>query len=245
MRLIQITDCHLHADPEGRCRTGFAYPQLEAVVAAASRRYPDLVLVTGDVSEDESPESYALAEQALSRLDCPWHWLAGNHDDPATMARQRPLPAALDAGRWRLLIVDTYWAGHDGGQLSDATLAGLGEALEQPSERPTLLAMHHPPVAVGSAWLDELGLRSADALAALLCGQPQVRGIVCGHIHQAFAGHLETESGAVPVYGCPSTSDQFLRGSAAFAVDEASRPGFRVIDLRGEGLGTWVERVDL
>jgi Icc protein len=245
MRLIQITDCHLHADPDARCRTGIAYRQLEVVVAAASRLYPNLVLVTGDISEDESPESYALAEQALSRFDCPWHWLAGNHDVPATLAACRPQPEAIDAGRWRLLLVDTYWEGHDGGQLTDATLAALGEALAQHPERPTLLIMHHPPVAVGSAWLDEIGLRDADALAALLCGQSQVRGILCGHIHQAFAGHLETESGEVPVYGCPSTSDQFLRGSDDFAVDEASRPGFRVVDLGNGDLSTWVERVDL
>lgn len=244
MRLIQITDCHLHADPEAHCRTGIAYRQLEAVITAACRLSPDLVLVSGDISEDHSAESYALAKLALSRFDCPWHWLAGNHDVPATMAQLRPLPTALDAGRWRLLLADTHWAGHAEGQLGADALATLSEELEQQAGRPTLIVMHHPPIAVGSAWMDALGLSDSEAFAELLCGQSQVRGVLCGHIHQAFAGHLETASGEVPVYGCPSTSDQFLRGSEEFAVDEASRPGFRVIDLHGDELRTWVGRVE-
>lgn len=245
MRLIQITDCHLHADPDARCRTGIAYRQLESVVAAAGKLSPDLVLVSGDVSDDYSPESYALAEQAFSRIGCPWHWLVGNHDAPQAMVKQRPPMAALDIDRWRVLPADTYWAGHAGGQLADEALASLSEELGRHPGRPTLIVMHHPPVAVGAAWLDGIGLRNGNDLAELLCGENQVRGILCGHVHQAFAGSLETASGEVPVYGCPSTSDQFLRGSDDFAVDEASRPGFRVIDLQGDEFTTWVERVDL
>ncbi|ATJ83792.1 metallophosphoesterase family protein [Halomonas beimenensis] len=243
MRLIQITDCHLHADPEARSRTGIPCRQLERVVAAAAALRPDLVLVTGDVSEDRTAASYALAERCLSVLDRPWFWLPGNHDDPDLMSDCRPFHPEVELGDRRLLIVDTQWPGREGGRIGEARLKGLAERLAE-DDRPILVAMHHPPLAVGSAWLDALGLADAEAFWETLADHEHVEAVFCGHIHQAFVGHGPAVAGAIPVYGCPASSDQFLPGSTDFSVDEASRPGFRVIDLHGDALTTWVERVD-
>lgn len=245
MRVIQITDCHLHADPQARCRTGVAFAQFEAVVERAVQLLPDRVIVSGDVSQDHSPESYALAQQVLSRLDCPWHWLAGNHDQPELMAPHQPLPGEVAAGHWRLLLADTHWSGHARGQLGDIELKTLDERLGQDTERPVLLFMHHPPLDVGSVWLDALGLVDREALRDVLDRHTQVRAIVCGHIHQAFAGEFATSSAQIAVYGTPSTSDQFLPGSEEFALDTGSSPGFRVIDLGDGEFASWVERVEV
>lgn len=241
MRLIQVTDCHLHADPLARSRTGIPHRQLERVVETAARLCPDAVLVTGDVSEDRTAASYALAERALAGLDCPWSWLPGNHDDPERMADCRPFQASLDLDGWRVLLLDTQVVGQEAGEVGEARLAALAERLGE-DDRPTLVAMHHPPLAVGSPWMDALGLVDTEAFWDCLAGQEHVAAVFCGHIHQAFVGH---GPGGVPVYGCPATSDQFLPGAETFAVDEASRPGFRVIDLHGGELATWVERVEL
>ncbi len=244
MRLIQITDCHLHADPEARSRIGVPHRQLARVVAAAASLRPDLVLLTGDVSEDRTAGSYAQAERLLAPLDCPWVWLPGNHDEPGLMADRRPFHEAVDLGERRLLLLDTQRLGQEAGELGEARLAAFASRLAE-DERPTLVAMHHPPVAVGSAWMDALGLTDAEAFWDTLAVHPNVEAVLCGHIHQAFVGHGPEAAGRVPVYGCPSTSDQFLPGSEDFALDEASRPGFRVVDLEREGFSTWVERVDV
>ncbi|MGM0702463.1 MAG: phosphodiesterase [Pseudomonadota bacterium] len=244
MRVVQITDCHLHADPDARSRAGFPLRQLERVVEAVAGERPDIVLVTGDVSQDETPASYQLAERTLSRLDCPWSWLAGNHDDPELMAAVRECQSEIDLGGWRLLRLDTRVSGQPHGELGDAQLSALGERLAA-DDRPTLIAMHHPPLAVGSQWLDAIGLVDREALWQTLAAHPQVQVILCGHIHQAFASRQRCGEGRVAVYGCPSTTDQFLAGSAEFAIDEASRPGYRVVDLHGDGWLTWVERVEL
>lgn len=241
MRLIQVTDCHLHADPLAPSRTGIPHRQLERVMEAVVRLRPDTVLVTGDVSEDRTAASYALAERVLARLDCPWVWLPGNHDDPGRMAECRPFQARLDLDGWRVLLLDTQVVGQEGGEVGEARLAALADRLAD-DDRPTLVAMHHPPLAVGSAWLDELGLADAEAFWRTLAGRECVQAVLCGHIHQAFVGD---GPGGIPVYGCPSTSDQFLPGAETFTVDEASRPGFRVVDLHGGELVTWVERVEL
>ncbi|WP_163558911.1 phosphodiesterase [Halomonas sp. NO4] len=244
MRLIQVTDCHLHADPRARSRAGFPLRQLERALEAVVDERPDLVLITGDISQDETAASYQLAERALARLGCPWFWLAGNHDDPAQMAAVRELQTEVELDGWRLLLLDTRVSGHPHGELGEAQLAALAERLEA-DDRPTLITMHHPPLAVGSEWLDAIGLADREALWQTLAAYPQVRLILCGHIHQAFASRQRHAEGEVAVYGCPSTTDQFLAGSAAFAIDEASRPGYRVVELRGDDWDTWVERVEL
>jgi 3',5'-cyclic-AMP phosphodiesterase len=244
MRLVQITDCHLHADPQARSRAGFPLRQLEAVVERVVGERPDLVVVTGDISQDETAASYEQAHQALSKLGCPWFWLAGNHDEPALMAAVREIHDEVDLNRWRLLVLDTRVSGQAHGEVGPERLGALAQRLEE-DERPTLLVMHHPPLAIGSQWLDELGLEDRDALWETLSAYPQVRAILCGHIHQAFCSHQRHARGEVVVYGCPSTTDQFLPGSPGFAIDEASRPGYRVLDLGVDDWVTWVERVDL
>lgn len=246
-RLIQISDCHLHADPAARSRLGVPCRQLEAMVAAANRERPDRVLVTGDISHDDSAASYALAARLLDCLEAPWDWLPGNHDVLAPMAAIRPLPPELALGAWRLLLLDTRVPGAEHGELAESAREALARRLAAGPERPVLIAMHHPPVAVGSAWLDAIGLHHAEALWATLAPFPQVKAILCGHAHQAFATRRAVGGRSIPVYGCPSVTDPFLPGSETFAVDPATRPGFRVLDLDldDDGLTTRVERVDI
>jgi Icc protein len=38
-------------------------------------------------------------------------------------------------------------------------------------------------------------------------------------------------------------ADQFLPGAEQFAIDEASRPGYRVVDFNAHEWQTWIERV--
>ncbi|WP_136064628.1 metallophosphoesterase [Modicisalibacter radicis] len=243
MRLVQVTDCHLHADPAARSRMGVPYRQLHAVLERARSLRPDLLLVTGDISQDESPASYRHAAEAFSALDCPWFWLPGNHDRPQYMAEERELLDEVDLGEWRLLLLDSHVNGQAHGELGQVQLQTLAYALED-DDRPTLLALHHPPVEVGSAWMDAIGLADREAFWQTLAAYAQVRAILFGHIHQAYTARHASGQGEIVIYGCPATADQFLAGSPEFAIDEASRPGLRVIDLEAAGITTWVERID-
>jgi 3',5'-cyclic AMP phosphodiesterase CpdA len=68
--------------------------------------------------------------------------------------------------------------------------------LAQQPERPTVIAMHHPPFTTGIGHMDDMGLVNPQVLEAVVKKHPQVERILCGHLHRSiqrrFAGTLAT-----------------------------------------------------
>jgi 3',5'-cyclic AMP phosphodiesterase CpdA len=166
---------------------------------------PDLVLMSGDLAESGEAAQYAMLRTLLARLKLPVHVMPGNHDSRerlrAAFADHAYLPAAgeflhyaLEPGPLRLIALDTQIPGADGGTLCAERLAWLERALHRERERPTLIAMHHPPVPIGVDWLDRSNCANAEGLAAVVKRHPQIERILCGHVHRAaqirFAGTL-------------------------------------------------------
>ena len=244
-RLLQISDPHLFADPEGDLLGQRTRLTLEGVLnlARANSGAADRVLLTGDLSQDASPAAYRYLADRCGRLGLPCHALPGNHDDPAEMARSLDaspidMPHEVDCGPWRLILLDSTLAGWEGGHLAAGSLRRLAATLAARPEAPTLIFLHHQPVPVGSPWLDEIGLNNPEDLFALLDHQPQVRGLVFGHIHQDF----RAERNGVALLGAPSTCIQFRPGSQDFALDAAT-PGYRWLELHPDGrIDTGIER---
>ncbi len=244
MRLVQITDAHLHADKDARSRAGIPWRQFQQVLEAVIAERPDVVVLTGDVSQDETAASYALACQALAGLPCPWFWIPGNHDQLEFMRAEHPILEEVDLEQWRLLLLNTRVEGQPYGELGSEQLSSLAARLEG-DDRPTVIAMHHPPVNVGAVWMDAIGLHDRNAFWQLLSAYPQVKIILFGHAHQAYAQQHTIDGEMIGVYGCPAIVDQFMPGAEDFMIDEASRPGYRIIDMHGDAWHTWVERVEV
>lgn len=244
LRLVQITDTHLFereetAHPIG-CVTSRSLRRVLDHVAARSSR-PDLLLLTGDLSDDGSPESYRRLRRWVEELGVPYLWIPGNHDDSATIEVELPAHSRnVVREGWRLVLVSSKRAtpDHDG-EVSADELERLAETLAAASE-PTLVAIHHPPLAVGSRWLDEqYPLRNADSVRDIVLRQAQVRVVLFGHVHQEF----DATVGGVRFLGAPATCDQFVPGIPQFARDDVA-PGYRVVELHSDGaLDTEVIRV--
>ena len=216
MIIAQITDTHVL--PEGRKLGGLidTGTQLEAAVARLNglSTPADVVLVTGDLADDGGRESYAVLRERLAALDCPFHLIPGNHDrrqllveafpDHAYLPRTGFLQYAIEDHAVRLIALDTLIEGRDDGVLCEERLAWLDAALAAERDRPALVFMHHPPFESGIRWMDAMGLSGASGLRAVLGSHPQVRLVVCGHIHRPF----HTVLGGVPVAVAPSTAWQ-------------------------------------
>jgi 3',5'-cyclic-AMP phosphodiesterase len=239
-RIIQITDLHLFADPTAELKGIGTRERLERVLAALREELPraELLIVTGDLAHDERLETYLALRELLKDWLPRVRVLPGNHDDRGFMrqvfgdivsaAGERNV-FADSLGNWRLIGLDSQIPGAVAGELGVAQLAWLEEQLAA-SPQPVILFIHHPPVAVGSSWLDEIRLTDAPALWKLLDRFPQVKILCTGHIHQ----EMTIRHGQTLVLTTPSTAVQFRSETESLVVDNLP-PGYRILELEDDG----------
>ena len=233
--LLHLTDPHLLAEPGARLHGWDVAAAFQRVLDEALAAHPDAdaIVLGGDLVDDESEAGYRWLNARLHALARPVLAIAGNHDDPSVMAAH--LTAAvvhdtLEIGDWRLVGVSTHCSGHESGRIGKAGLARLDAGLDD-RRTPTLVCLHHPPLEVGSAWIDAIGLTDRDAFAAILARHAHVRGLLCGHVHQAGEYRLDHRA----VWTTPSTMRQFRPGSPMFAEDTDRAPGYRCLRLGAAG----------
>jgi Icc protein len=248
IRLLHLSDTHLHAAADSRMRGVVTAETLRDVLARAraSDAWPPAgVLVTGDIVQDESRAGYERFRATMMPLGAPIYCLPGNHDDPALMDQmldRAPFQVGGDVrlGGWSLVLLSTFLAGEDAGGLGERRLRGLEAALTAHRGQHVLVAMHHQPLPMGSAWLDGVGLRDADAFLRVIDAHSNVRGVVWGHVHQAS----DRDRNGVRYLSTPSTCAQFKPRSDFFALDRRG-PGFRWLELFPDGrIGTEVTWLD-
>lgn len=246
MRLIQISDLHVFADPEAELLGLNTAKSFEAVLNRIGEDPipPDMIVLTGDVSQDESATAYLNVAKACERFSCPVYWLPGNHDIPDLMQMtfaktQLKEDKAILHGNWLLILLNSHYPRHVSGLLGRSELSRLEYFLSQHPQQNTLVFMHHHPVTIGVKWLDKQVLINADDFFDITDLHSQIRGIICGHVHQVFETHRQ----GVPILSAPSTCFQFVPNTPNFALDDIS-PGYRWFDLNPDGtFKTGVERV--
>lgn len=238
LHLLQITDLHLHADPGTELYGVKTDDSFRAVVAAALRsreQPPDAVLITGDLVEDCSRQGYERFRSIMQALERPVMCLPGNHDDPELMKKllddgEFSYCASRDIGRWRFLLLDSHVPGEDGGELGAAELARLEDDLATSKQQNVLIALHHQPIDMGSAWLDGYGLRDSKDFLSVLSRYRNVRAVLWGHVHQAS----DRQYDEMRMLSTPSTCAQFTPGTDRCVMDTRP-PGFRMLELQGDG----------
>lgn len=219
-RLVQVSDCHLAADPDAVYRDHNPDANLARLAGPIRRWRPDLVMLTGDLSEDASEASFGRIRDWAAAPELPIAWIPGNHDDREVMM---PLfdragfsrGPVLEAGAWQLALLDSTWPGDPAGELDDQRLAPL-DALAP--DRPAGVFVHHQPVAVGAHWIDKVGMRAPERLWQRLEGNHPVRFIAFGHVHQRFRRNVA----GVEVLACPSTAANTLPATPHFTPGETT-----------------------
>ncbi len=244
LRVVQITDIHLFAKTDQQLLGLPTRESFQVVLQQVSQLdpKPDLLLLTGDLSQDGRPESYQMLHDLLAPLGIPTYWLPGNHDCVPAMEQvlqggvMAPQKSFQVAG-WHFLLLNSQVPGRVHGELAPETLAWLDQELRAVGDTPALVSFHHPPFVVGSTWLDGSSLQNPKALFAVLDRYPQVKLVLFGHIHQEYSQRRR----GVQYLGTPSTCIQFEPGSTDFALD-TQQPGFRLLHLYPNG--TWWTAVE-
>lgn len=224
--VLQLSDSHLQP-PGVTLYKQDVNANFAAAIAAAKAYAPfDLVILTGDIAEDGSIETYQRIVDMLQYLDSQ-HLIAipGNHDVPANMLAVMPM-AAIDIGPWRVLPVNSHWEAHPEGQISDYDLAALQTQFEQ-REAFTLVAVHHPPHYPCTK--RQCGLSNKEALLALT-GFDSVQLVISGHVHDDYTHR----AGSTLFSTCPSTCIGFDHDPAGHGLTSI-KPGAIIYDLGDDG----------
>src|SRR5690606_5919005 len=180
-------------------------------------------------------EAYERLRHMLAPLGLPVHCVPGNHDVPELMREVLGAPPFLyctssEHGQWLVTGVSTHVPGAVGGRVDAGTRERLVQQLAQTPARHAVVCLHHPPVPVGSRWLDEIGFEDGAGFLEALAAQRKVRLVLFGHAHQAH----ESAFGGMRVLGTPSTCSQFLAGSDTYAVSDEP-PAYRRVMLHPDG----------
>ena len=249
-RILQLTDLHVFCEPEQRLKGIPTRESLQDVVSwICENEAPfDHLIVTGDHTHDEKPESYRSVQQILA----PWSdriWqVPGNHDDRKILRSvfadrvsgqdsEQVRFSFTDEG-WLCVGLDTHLPGEVAGWIDQEQVDWLRDVIAESPDLQVALFLHHPPVDVGSEWMDRIGLGGRETLQQLIMDEERIRLMCCGHVHHEF----ESQIGSAEIHTTPSTGIQF-NPAGAVANFAADAPGYRVIELGPDGFSTHVVRL--
>jgi 3',5'-cyclic AMP phosphodiesterase CpdA len=236
LRILHLSDTHLFGDDTLHYGMVDTLAATRRVLEHAGRmRDVDIVVASGDLSDDGSPASYAILRDAIE----PWAtergaevlYAMGNHDNRDAFeavlgSRQR----TVELRGFRLISLDTSVPGAGYGSLDDESLGWLAAELAAPAAHGTIVVAHHPPVPAGTALLAALELQNSNVLLQA-CAGAGVRAILSGHYHHALA----SEGAGIPVIVAPgiaNTTDPLAPRGRERATMGA---GFAVIEVPEQG----------
>lgn len=246
VHLVQITDTHLNEPEDGHLLGMQTLHSLNCVLdrVRMEQNRIDALLVTGDLSQDGSIQSYQHLQKALNDFSCPSFWLEGNHDNPTNLAEvdagNHHLERVIRTRHWQIIMLNSQVVGKVYGRLDEQQLELLDSALSEQPQLHTLVCFHHHPVDMECDWIDGIGIRNADDLWQVIERHNNVRAMLWGHVHQSS----DRMRGDVRLLSTPSTCVQFEPHTKDFSVDRRA-PGYRQLTLNADGsIDTTVSRVD-
>jgi 3',5'-cyclic AMP phosphodiesterase CpdA len=176
----------------------------DRLLADISQTKPNIVVVTGDLTQRARHRQFAAARAFLGKLPQPVIVIPGNHDVPLYDIVQRFVGRLARYRRYICDELQPFFADDEiallglntarsatfsNGRISYKQAVAIKSAFKEvPSNRLRILAIHHPlavPVTTGD--LAPVG-RAAMARKAL--AEAGVRMVLSGHHHRAYSGDL-------------------------------------------------------
>ncbi len=217
MLLVQISDTHIDEPGNqvyGRFDTSDALRRAVGAINALDPA-PDLVLHTGDIASHGSVPRYEAFRDIVAELTAPYGLIPGNHDDRAALravfgdllpTTGEFLHHVIDDHALRIVCCDSVIVGEAPGEMCAERCAWLDARLGEAPNRPTIVALHHPPFYSGMTGSSAKGLkRGGEDLAAVIRRHPQVLRILAGHVHRPITASF----GGTIAFAGPTTCYPF------------------------------------
>ena len=211
MLIAQLTDIHIGFDPEARPeelnRTRFRAALARVI---ASPNDPDLLVLSGDLTDHGDRESFEKIADLLDEAPCPILPMVGNHDTREGLLHAFPdCPRAggfvqyvVEQAGLAIICLDTLESGRHGGGFCTSRRDWLRAELDKARDKPVVIFMHHPPVISGIDWMDPASDESWVATfgEAVAGHEGHILAIHCGHLHRPLA----TSFRGIPLAVTPS-----------------------------------------
>lgn len=243
IRIIQLTDIHLLEDSNASLKgvnTQRRFEILENALKEAHWHNANVILLTGDLSQDGSLAAYQRLSEGLAEFPGAIYWLPGNHDNPIYLSEGlvgkniHSEKIISPNTHWQIVLLDSTYPGKIPGKMRESELDFLQDALSQNPERFTLIALHHQVVELGDPAVDNIRLLNADDVWDIVHHYPKVIAMVCGHIHYP-ADLVENKVQVLLTPSCAFKPNPLIEND--FYIEDA--PGYRIVDLYEDGkIGT-------
>lgn len=241
-KVTQISDTHLSLDHPART------DDLRACIEVINQqgRLPDLVVHTGDVTHNGSPEEYAVAAELFEQLPCPVYAIPGNRDKRenfrqcfAAAGFLQPdndfLQYTVDTPGYRLVFLDTLCNDSNKGEFCGERLDQLKTMLDKDAGvRRIIVFMHHAPFEAHEIpdprqfvdWSEVM------AFGKVICEHHAIERIICGHVHRNIEAVVSADivgadsaGQSVPVHALTCLAGDLRKGQVSDS--ERKQPVFR------------------
>jgi 3',5'-cyclic-AMP phosphodiesterase len=200
LKIVVISDLHLV--PRGRLSHGLdTAERLSMAIDHVNAHHSDadFCVFAGDLTDNGDIASYERLSRKLAHLAMPFYLTLGNHDDRENFlevfgaglaAPTGCVDDVVDAGGYRVILLDSLQDGTDEGVLTAAQLDWLGARLGEARDRPVIVILHHSICELGVP-TDFICLRDRGPFLAALRAHGDVRQVISGHVHMSVAGSCE------------------------------------------------------
>ncbi len=245
MRIIQLSDLHFGTERQH---------VVTALVEQIHQLQPDLLLLSGDITQRARRAQFQACERFLARLpSVPVLAVPGNHDLPLFNLCQRfvapyahfrrsfghVLAPCYQSGEILVVGVNTTRPGkHIDGSFSAEKIARVAQRLEASAARIKIVMGHHPVDAV--LGIDEKNIAAGAEAAVRAWSRAGMQLYLAGHIHYPFCARLDRR-----YPGVPANCWTLQAGTAVSSrVRDHKSNSFNLIEWRPEQQALQLERWD-
>ena len=239
MLIAQISDTHIVSPSEKAYGIADTAKSLSACITHINtlNPKPDIVLVTGDITNNGKYEAYIHAKNMFDQLEAPYYVIPGNHDNrddvwsvfstKNCLAKHKGfINYVIEDHEIRFIALDSTILGKPGAEICSTRASWLDEQLNIKPDQPTIIFMHHPPVKCSILETDEDGFIGADLFGDVVEKHSNIKAILCGHIH--LQAHINWRNTVVSI--APSTEmrlmlDLTMQKESQFHLDS---PAFQI-----------------
>ena len=206
MRIIQLSDLH--------CKSGDSFPRekLQTAINEVNEFKPELVVVTGDLTENGFKNEYEEAKRFLDQISTDKMIVPGNHDTKYTgyliFQELFGSPVSFTVKKeLALFCANTARPDKDEGRFGLDQMDALTKHVSNLKDKVKAVAMHHHPIPIPDTGLERATIEDAGDVLKVLANL-NVNLVLCGHRHRPWMWRLGS---TVLVFG-GAVSTPKLRG---------------------------------